>query len=76
MAPVGQTSLHRVQFSWHKPVLKSITGVQSPSSPPSNRVEGCSTLVGQTLMHWSHLMQRSRNSVLGHGARAGGWPCG
>src|SRR3954469_17227136 len=62
MAPVGQTSLHRVQLSWQKPVLKSMTGVQSPSRPPSFSVDGCSTLVGQTLMHWSHLMQRSRNS--------------
>src|SRR6185436_9788826 len=63
MAPVGQTSLHRVQLSWQKPVLKSITGVHSPSSPPSLKAEGCRTLVGQTLMHWSHLIQRSRNSA-------------
>ncbi len=40
----------------------SITGVHNPSRPPSARVDGWSTLVGQTLMHWSHLIQRSRNS--------------
>src|SRR3954464_9456958 len=62
MAPVGQTSLHRVQLSWQNPVLKSITGVHRPSRPPSLSPDGCSTLVGQTLMHWSHLIQRSRNS--------------
>ena len=46
-----------------------MTGVHTPSSPDSARVAGCKTLVGQTLMHMSHLMQRSRNSGLGHGAR-------
>ena len=34
-----------------EPTLKSITGVQSPSMPPSASVEGCNTFVGQTLMH-------------------------
>jgi hypothetical protein len=44
-------------------IEKFITGVHSPSKPPSARVEGCRTLVGHTLMHWSHLMHRSRNSL-------------
>src|SRR5262249_60112527 len=63
IAPVGQTSLQSVQLSWQKPIEKFITGVQRPSRPPSLKVDGCSTLVGQTRMHWSHLMQRSRNSL-------------
>src|SRR5690242_5449846 len=62
LAPVGQTSLQGVHFSSQRPVLKSITGLHSPSSPPSASVDGCSTFMGQTLMHWSHLIQRSRNS--------------
>jgi hypothetical protein len=62
IAPVGQTSLQSVQLSWQKPTAKSITGVQSPSSPATASFAGCRTFVGQTLMHWSHLMQRSRNS--------------
>ena len=33
MAPVGHTSLQSVQLSWQKPMLKFITGVQSPSKP-------------------------------------------
>src|SRR5690242_14183020 len=39
-----------------------MTGVQSPSRPDCASVAGCRTFVGQTLMHWSHLMQRSRKS--------------
>ena len=31
--------------------LASMTGVHNPSRPPSARVEGCRTLVGQTLIH-------------------------
>ena len=61
MAPVGQTWLQRVQFSSHQPILEIMIGVQSPSSPASN-IAGCRTLVGQTRMHWSHLMHRRRNS--------------
>src|ERR1051326_285003 len=63
IAPVGQTSLQSVQPSWQNPIPMSITGVHKPSSPPCSSVEGWRTLVGQTLMHWSHLMQRSRNSL-------------
>src|SRR5690242_11116606 len=62
-APVGQTSLQSVQLSWQKPIEKFITGVHSPSRPPSDKVDGWSTFVGQTRMHWSHLMHRSRNSL-------------
>ena len=61
MAPVGQTWLHSVQFSSHQPIFEIMIGVQSPSTPASNRL-GWRTLVGQTRMHWSHLMQRRRNS--------------
>ena len=61
MAPVGQTWLHSVQFSSHQPILEIMIGVQSPSRPASN-IAGWRTLVGQTRMHWSHLMQRRRNS--------------
>jgi len=35
---------------------------RSVISTDSAGVAGCSTLVGHTLRHWSHLMQRSRNS--------------
>src|SRR4029077_18533567 len=61
MAAVGQTWVQRVQFSSHQPIFEIMIGVQSPSTPDSNRL-GCSTFVGQTRMHWSHLMQRRRNS--------------
>src|SRR4051812_40260646 len=61
MAPVGQTWLHRVQFNSHQPIFEIMIGVQSPSTPASKRL-GWSTLVGQTRMHWSHLMQRRRDS--------------
>src|SRR6185312_5119113 len=61
IAPVGQTCEQRVQFSSHQPILEIMIGVQSPSIPASNRL-GWSTFVGQTRMHWSHLMQRRRNS--------------
>src|SRR4051795_3112875 len=61
MAPVGQTWLHKVQFSSHQPILEIMIGVQSPSTPASKRL-GWRTFVGQTRMHWSHLMQRRRNS--------------
>src|SRR3954468_18005240 len=61
IAPVGQTWLQSVQFSSHQPIFEIMIGVQSPSTPASKRL-GCSTLVGQTRMHWSHLMQRRRNS--------------
>ncbi len=63
MAPVGQTSEHRVHLSWQWAMLKFITGVHSASKPPSLNVAGCSTLVGQALMHWSHLMHLARNSA-------------
>src|SRR5690242_3842769 len=36
MAPVGQTWLHRVQFSSHQPIFEIMIGVQSPSRPASN----------------------------------------
>src|SRR3954468_23830219 len=61
IAPVGQTWLHRGHFSSHQPLFEIMIGVQSPSTPASKRL-GCKTLVGQTRMHWSHLMQRRRNS--------------
>src|SRR3954463_209678 len=61
MAPVGQTWLHSVQLSSHQPILEIMIGVHSPSTPASN-IAGCRTFVGQTRMHWSHLMQRRRNS--------------
>ncbi len=61
IAPVGQTWLQSVQLSSHHPIFEIMIGVHSPSSPASNKA-GCKTLVGQTRMHWSHLMQRRRNS--------------
>ena len=63
MAPVGQTSEHSVHLSWQCAMLKFSTGVHKPSTPASSKVAGCRTLVGQTLMHWSHLMHFSRNSL-------------
>lgn len=61
IALVVQTWLHRMQSSSHQLILKIMTGVQSPSSSASNSAVW-STLVGQTRMYWSHLMQRRRNS--------------
>ena len=50
IAPVGQTWPQRLQVYSQYPIRLTMTGVQSPSTPPSNRA-GWITLVGHTFMH-------------------------
>jgi len=53
MAPVGQTSPHRVQVYSQYPWVMMRWGVQNPAIPASVRV-GLITLVGQAFMHRAH----------------------
>ena len=50
IAPVGQTSLQRVQSNSHSPLWYAMWGCMTPISPYS-RKEGCKTLVGQADTH-------------------------
>ncbi len=63
MAAVGQRWPQAMQVCWQPlvPMRKFSRGVHSPSIPASSRA-GWMTLVGQTRMHWPHLMQRVRKA--------------